>query len=159
MLTHGGISLAVVGRSTKVIAEDKIIDFEKVSNSAVNVIMVTADTILQYMTKYGNAQRKNANISQAKGICAQTIRNIDEELGISGGKAKTTTTARLGAEADLRHAILIAAANHLIVQLVKCNLILNMDATQFRVGTNVDEKQIVKHLRRNPATGKKRNKN
>lgn len=66
------------------------------------------------------------------------------------GKAELLTNARKLAVADKWNTVSFAAMNHLMARVTERDLVINMDATQFRVGKSVDgsrDAYFVKEMR------------
>ncbi|MBC7766480.1 hypothetical protein H7Y21_00595 [Arenimonas sp.] len=79
-------------------------------------------------------------------VSVRSSDRLEEELGITSGKAKPTTHARLIACAFIKNAISFAAMNALMVPKCHPTLVLNSDATQFEVGCDSDQKISVKYV-------------
>lgn len=72
----------------------------------------------------------------------RTFDRILNDSNVNSGGAELTTNARTLACNDKRNAVALAAGCHAMIPLVNYNLIINMDATQFKVGFN--SKQTIK---------------
>jgi hypothetical protein len=143
------------GRPPKLTSDDKQIYKEIVTHAAPNLSTSEASDILQNMARHNESNRRHVSPELADGVSPRTVRNVNKELGLQVANAETTTNARIEAESDLRNAISFAAANHLMVPLVNRHLILNMDATQFRVGSDTTLKTKAVYSSRHPITGQK----
>jgi len=97
--------------------------------------------------------RKKVAESQVKRPSNRTVGRICKSLNIKSGNAELTTNARAIACADVRNAVSMCAAQHLMVPLVDHYLILNMDATQYTVGGSSKGKKKVQFINR-PTKGK-----
>jgi superfamily II DNA or RNA helicase len=86
--------------------------------------------------------------NEVKNVLKRTIGRIEAKLDIRTGVAEETTEARAKALEDIRNMISFAAAYHYIVSKVHPTLIINADATQLNVFSNIMNKPKVKYLYR-----------
>mmetsp|Transcript_32984 Transcript_32984/g.45233 ORF Transcript_32984/g.45233 Transcript_32984/m.45233 type:complete len:589 (-) Transcript_32984:104-1870(-) len=119
-------------------------------------INVTSEEFRSTVNKFAidTAQaRRNIASSQVKLPSRRTLHRLEEKLGIKTGNAEFTTNARAIACADVRNAVSMCAAQHLMVPLTDHYLILNMDGTQYKTGCDSSKKEKVKY-RNSPTKGK-----
>jgi hypothetical protein len=148
-----GSKLAISGRPTIVAKEHlpKIQDFINSSKTSIK-----AAAFEEEVYKYAiltSQDSKNTSESQVRRPSRRTLGRLKNALQIKTGNAELTTNARAIACADIRNAVSMCAAQHLMVPLVSHFLILNMDATQYAVGNNSNRKAKVKYINR-PSKGK-----
>jgi len=137
-----------------IIAEEhlsKIEDFITSSKTSISA-SIFEDEVHKYAVVTAQ-NRKNISESQVHRPSRRTFKTLEKRLNIKTGNAELTTNARAIACADVRNAVSMCAAQHLMVPLVDHYLILNMDATQYKVGNNSNEKTKVKFISR-PSLGK-----
>ena len=89
----------------------------------------------------------NISASQVKLPSIKTIQRLEKTIGIRTGNAELTTNARDKACSDVRNAVSMCAAQHLMVPQTDHYLILNMDATQYQTGGDGKKKQQVKFMK------------
>jgi hypothetical protein len=94
-----------------------------------------------------NEDRENKPVGCFKELSNRSVDRIEKNLGISTGLAEITTNARALAVADVRNAVSFGVMNQLMVPMTHPSLILNSDATQYKVGYNSDDKVLVKYIK------------
>jgi len=74
----------------------------------------------------------------SKTLNPKTILNYRKTLNLKVKNGETSTDARMAAVKDITNFITFAAMNHAMVETLRVNpaLILNIDATQFEVGSS-----------------------
>jgi len=107
----------------------KIEDFINSSKTSISASLFE-DEVQKYAVLTAQ-KRKNISESQVHRPSRRTLKAIEKLLNIKTGNAELTTNARAIACADVRNAVSMCAAQHLMVPLVDHYLILNMDATQY----------------------------
>jgi hypothetical protein len=150
---RNGQKLIANGRPSSIAEEHlpKIVDFINSSKTSISASDFD-DEVYKYAILSAQ-ERKNIAESQVKRPSPRTLLDLEKKLQIKTGNAELTTNARAIACADVRNAVSMCAAQHLMVPLVDHYLILNMDATQYTVGNNSKQKAKVKYLNR-PTMGK-----
>lgn len=93
------------------------------------------------------AKERNTVIPAHKSLSKRTIGGIELELNVKTAMAEKTTDARAIAVSDIRNAVSFAAMNSYMVQSMKVNpkLILNADASQFKVGSDCKQNIQIKY--------------
>jgi transposase len=142
-LLKSGKKLLTNGRPS-VILEEHFEKIEETVNSSAAGISASLfnDEVHKYAILTAQS-RINITGSQIKRPSRRTVGKILKRLAIKSGNAEQTTNARAIACSDVRNAVSMCAAQHLMVPLVDHYLILNMDATQYTVGNNVESKQKI----------------
>ena len=110
--------------------------------------MEEANAVSRKLAPNSDAERRGVCLTQGKRVCTKTITNLDKPLKFSNGNAKTTLDERIEAESDVRHAVSIVAAYHLMISIVKNHIIINTDATQFSVVGHSSEKSNEYNIQR-----------
>lgn len=122
-----------------------------------------------YVVEVRSMTAETAKIKQQSPpiLSRQWYWNLEKKLGIKTLNAEVTTNARAEATSDILNFVSFAAMNYLYVKLleIRPQMILNADATQFKVGNRTDGKVQVKAISlkkgpvkatpkaRDPATG------
>jgi hypothetical protein len=114
-------------------------------NTTYNIRSEIARDKLDELVK-SRAVKRNRSEWQASAVSRRTKCRIETEIGIKSAHAEVTTDARAAAISDLRNAISFAAMNSLMVPITPSKLILNADASQFKVGYDSNKKIEVKYL-------------
>lgn len=145
------------GRVPRLTSEDERAYEIAVTNQDYQMDVAAATDMLQDLGKTTDSQRRGVTRLQAKKLSKSTIRRVNKRLELTTGNAETTPNARVEAESDIRHTVSFAACNHLMVKLVNPNLIVNMGATQFKVGNSGDDlvKVVVRRKNLRSAQGGK----
>jgi len=152
-IIKSGAKLSLKGRPS-VIAEEllpKVVNFVENCKTSIPASLFE-DEIHKYAIITAQ-DRNNTSESQVPRPSRRTLGRLEKRLKIKTGNAELTTNARAIACADVRNAVSMCAAQHLMIPLVDHFLILNMDATQYTVGNNSNEKTKVKFCTR-PTKGK-----
>ena len=76
------------------------------------------------------------------------MRRLDKKLGIRDARAEATTVARANACASVRNAVSFAVMNKLMSTVVPPQLQLNVDGSQFCVGSDDNGRVVVKYSER-----------
>ena len=86
------------------------------------------------------AERHGKAKSSVEFISERTYRRVLEEVGATEANGEKTTDARAAACSDIRNTVSNMAMNLTIIPQCEPDLILNSDATQFRVGYDCNKK-------------------
>lgn len=152
-LIKNGITLSPYGRPP-IIAQEHLPKIKQFVDNHISGVpsAILNDEINKYAIATAQARR---NISEAQVKCPsrRTLGTIHKQLKIKNGNAELTTNARAIACSDVRNAVSMCAAQHLMVPLVDHFLILNMDATQYTVGNSCSSTAKVNFTIR-PSSGK-----
>lgn len=135
------------GRPPVLSSEDKLLLVDLVESGSFSHTGATVDKKIQELAK----ARWVFNLKDPEDfreVSERTISVIKKELGITNGIGESTTTARAKACADLRHFVSFIAMNKLMTSLVKPELTINADSTQFAVGDIGDGKVKVNFIDR-----------
>mmetsp|Transcript_26482 Transcript_26482/g.36462 ORF Transcript_26482/g.36462 Transcript_26482/m.36462 type:complete len:212 (-) Transcript_26482:613-1248(-) len=142
-IIKAGGKLSTNGRPS-IISEEHFPNIQEFINNSKE--SVTTSLFQEEVHKYAivTAQnRRNISESQVKPPSRRTLGTLQKRLQLKTGNAELTTNARAIACSDVRNAVSMCAAQHLMVPLVDHFLILNMDATQYTVGNNSNSKAKV----------------
>ena len=115
-------------------------DTGRVSNSSNKNSDVINEIALEEHIKNGKAA------NTFKPLSKRTVARIKKKVGLKSGNASPSTRARIIACLSIKNAISFAAMNKLMVTNCKPHLILNSDATQFKVGCDSNQKIIVEYV-------------
>ena len=111
---------------------------------------VRSSDFLKHAQKYcqETSQRRNRVVPDTLLPSPRTLKRLDTRLGLRNAHAEATTVARANACSSVRNAVSFAVMNKLVSTVVPPQLQLNVDGTQFRVGSKDNGRIVVKYRER-----------